>query len=103
MERACKKGLGAKTMKFTMPVDPSEQIQIHNAMVARIGQARQQISANKAHISQDLHLADPGSEDFKKLVQASKNLRMQELCLIDQEKRLRERIDCLRTGNSMDA
>jgi|WetSurMetagenome_2_1015567.scaffolds.fasta_scaffold377123_2 hypothetical protein len=89
-------------MKFTMPESPIDQIQIHNAMVARIGQARQQISTTKAHMSQDLHLADPGSEDYKKLVRARKNLRMQELCLIDQEKRLKERIDCLRTGNSMD-
>lgn len=86
--------------KFTMPEDPYERIRIHEAMVARCGQAKQQIVATKARISQDLRLADPGSEDYKKLVQAGKNLRMQELCLIDQEKRLRERIDCLRTGSS---
>jgi hypothetical protein len=88
-------------MKFTMPVNSAEQIQIHNAMVARIGKARQQISITKARISQDLHLADLGSEAYKKLVQAGKNLRMQELCLIDQEERLKERIDCLRIGSSM--
>jgi hypothetical protein len=103
MERACKKGFEEDFMKFAMPKGPIDQIQIHNAMVARIGQARQQISTNKAHISQDLRLADPGSEGYMKLVQAGKSLRMQELCLIDQEKRLKERIDCLRTGNLMDA
>ena len=88
-------------MRFTMPEDPCEQIQIHEAMVARCGQAKRQILATKARISQDLGLADLGSEDYRKLVQAGKNLRMQELCVIDQEKRLRERIDCLRTGSSM--
>jgi hypothetical protein len=88
-------------MRFTMPDDPCEQIQIHEAMVARCSQAKQQISASKARISRDLSLVEPGSEDYKKLVQAGKNLRMQELCVIDQEKRLKERINCLRTGNLM--
>jgi hypothetical protein len=90
-------------MKFAMPKGPIDQIQIHNAMVARIGQARQQIVSTQAHVSQDLRLADPGSEAFKRLVQVGKYLRMQELCLIDQERRLKERIDCLQTGNLMDA
>jgi hypothetical protein len=84
-----------------MPEDPCEQIQIHEAMIARCGQAKQQIAAMKARISRDLDLADPGSEDYRKLFQAGKNLRMQELCLLDQEKRLKERIDCLRIGNLM--
>lgn len=88
-------------MKFTMPVDPAKQISIHSAMVDRIGHALQKIAATKAHISEDFCRADPGSEDYRKLVQAGKNLRMQEICLIDQEKRLRERIDCLQIGNSM--
>lgn len=88
-------------MRFTMPEDPCEQIQIHESMVARCSQAKQQIVATKARISQDLSLADPGSEDYKKLVQAGKNLRMQELCVIDQEMRLKERINCLRIGNLM--
>jgi hypothetical protein len=89
-------------MKCTMPEGPIDQIQIHNAMVARIDQALQQIPVTKAHISEDLTRTEPGSEDYKKLMQACKNIRMQELCLMDQEKRLKERIACLQTGNSMD-
>lgn len=90
-------------MKFTMPTDPAEQIPIHESMVARCGQAKQQITVMNTRISQGLSQAIPGSEDYKKLMQARKNLRMQELALLDQEKRLKERIECLRarTGNSM--
>lgn len=87
-------------MRFTMPSDPAEQVQIHETMVVRCGQARGQIGAAKARISHDLSLTEPGSEDYKKLMQAGKNLRMQELALLDQEKRLKERIASLQTGSS---
>jgi hypothetical protein len=90
-------------MMFAMPESPTDQIQIHNAMVARVSQGLQQISTTKALVSQDLLLTDPGSEDYNKLVQTGKDLRKKELCLIDQERRLKERIACLQTGNSMGA
>jgi hypothetical protein len=88
-------------MMFTMPKDPAEQIKIHEAMVARCGQAKRQIDEAKSTVLQDIKRIVPGSEDYRKLMQAGKNLRMQELCVIDQEKRLKERIDCLRIGSSM--
>lgn len=87
-------------MRFTMPKDPTEQIQIHEAMIVQCGQAMQQIDAARSRISQDLGQVKLGGEDHRKLLQAGKNLRMQELCVIDQEKRLKERIASLRIGSS---
>jgi hypothetical protein len=47
----------------------------------------------------------PGSLDHRKLVAARKDLRQKHLCLMDQERRLKERIESLNTltGNSMAA
>lgn len=89
-------------MKFDMPPDPATQIQMHKAMIRKIQEASRDVAAKKAVLLPEIARRLDAGEDVRKLSQARKDLRYQELCLADQEKRLKERIILLqeRTGNS---
>ena len=87
-------------MKFTMPDNPADQTRMHGAMLARVGEAKQQISTALDRIAPELEGRMKAGQDIRELTQTRKRLHLQELCLIDQERRLQERISFLQTGNS---
>jgi hypothetical protein len=89
-----------------MPADPAGRIEMHKAMLAHVQKIDQGILQHSVVIDRELEtvtLERPGSLDHRKLVAAKKDLRQKHLCLVDQERRLKERIELLLTGNSMDA
>ncbi|MFZ3147832.1 MAG: hypothetical protein WA137_02190, partial [Methanothrix sp.] len=88
-------------MKFDMPTDPAAQIRMHEAMLKKICIASQEVIARRSMLLPELARRLDTGEDVKKLSQAKKELRYQELCLLDQERRLKERISCLQTGSLM--
>jgi hypothetical protein len=95
-------------VKFEMPTEPSEQIHMHEFMLGKVQAALQDTVTKRAILLPKLARAldasmdadGRGSEDVKVLAAEKKALRLQELCLLDQQKRLRERIECLQTGSS---
>ncbi len=89
-------------MKFTMPPDPSDQIRMHEAMLSRVEEARKHVAGQMDRIAQELDRQTAAGEDVREIHQARKKLHLQELCLIDQERRLKERITSLRISGSTD-
>ena len=87
-------------MKFTMPDNPADQVRMHSAMLARVGEAKQQISTALDRIAPELEGRMKAGQDIRELTQTRKRLHLQELCLIDQERRLRGRIEFLRISSS---
>jgi hypothetical protein len=83
-----------------MPTDPAEQVRMYAHMVAKVQFAQSDIAAKTAKILPEIDRRMKAGEDVRKLMQARKNLRMQQLCLEDQEKRLKERLVSLVTGDS---
>ena len=91
-----------------LPEDPVERIEMHRAMLAHVQKIDQGILQHSVVIDRELAtvaLERPGSLDHRKLVAARKDLRQKHLCLVDQKRRLEERIELLNTltGNLMDA
>ncbi|DBA35169.1 TPA_asm: hypothetical protein vir525_00027 [Caudoviricetes sp. vir525] len=91
-----------------LPDDPVGRIDMHRAMLAHVQKIDQGILQHSVAVDRELETVAqtrPGSLDHRKLVAARKDLRQKHLCLMDQERRLKERIESLNTltGNSMAA
>jgi hypothetical protein len=91
-----------------LPEDPAERIEMHRAMLSHVQKIDQEILQHSAVVDRELETVAqtrPGSIDHRKLVAARKDLKLKHLCIVDQERRLKERIELLNTliGNSMDA
>lgn len=91
-----------------LPEDPVGRIEMHRAMLSHVQKIDQEILQHSVAVDRELETVAqtrPGSLDHRKLVAARKDLRQKHLCLMDQERRLKERIELLNTliGNSMDA
>jgi hypothetical protein len=70
-------------------------------MLTRVRGAQSQIPSNYARLDKAIEDARARGMDVRGLMQKRKNLRMQELCLRDQERRLQEVIKSLQTGSSI--
>ena len=91
-----------------LPEDPAERIKMHRAMLAHVQKIDQGILQHSVAVDRELETVAqtrPGSLDHRKLVAARKDLRQKHLCIVDQERRLKERIESLNTqiGSSMAA
>lgn len=91
-----------------LPDDPVGRIDMHRAMLAHVQKIDQGILQHSVAVDRELETVAqtrPGSLDHRKLVAARKDLRQKHLCLMDQERRLKERIELLNTqiGNLMAA
>jgi len=85
-------------MKFVMPDDPEIQLGVFQAMLVKVEGAILKIPNSFLQLEETLRQAQE-SGDIQKLREAYANkveLRRQELCLIDQKRRLEERIDLVR-------
>jgi len=85
-------------MKFVMPDDPEIQLGVFQAMLVKVEGAILKIPDSFLQIDETLRQAQE-SGDVQNLREAYANkveLRRQELCLIDQKRRLEERIDLVR-------
>jgi len=74
---------------------------MHGAMLQRVQAAEQDVAQRQASLLQQLERKAALGLVTKEDMTARKNLRLQELCLKDQERRLQERIEFLRTGSSI--
>jgi hypothetical protein len=91
-----------------LPEDPAERIEMHRAMLSHVQKIDQGILQHSAVVDRELETVSqtrPGSLDHRKLVAARKDLKLKHLCIVDQVRRLEERIELLNTltGNSMAA
>lgn len=91
-----------------LPEDPAERIKMHRAMLSHVQKIDQGILQHSVAVDRELETVAqtrPGSIDHRKLVAARKDLRQKHLCIVDQERRLKERIESLNTqiGSSMAA
>ena len=85
-------------MKFVMPDDPEIQLGVFQAMLVKVEGAILKIPDSFLQLEETLRQAQE-SGDIQKLRETYANkveLRRQELCLIDQKRRLEERIDLVR-------
>lgn len=85
-------------MNFIMPSTNEGKIQMYSESLARVRGGLQQLAAMKLQLEPELIKRQALGADIKDLQKAKNNLRLQELCLQDQETRLQERIVCLQTG-----
>ena len=88
-----------------LPEDPVGRIEMHRAMLSHVQKIDQEILQHSVAVDRELETVAqtrPGSLDHRKLVAARKDLRQKHLCMVDQERRLKERIESLNTltGNS---
>jgi len=91
-----------------LPDDPVGRIKMHQAMLSHVQKIDHEILQHSLAVDRELETVAqtrPGSIDHRKLVAARKDLRQKHLCLMDQERRLKERIESLNTqiGSSMAA
>ena len=91
-----------------LPDDPVGRIKMHQAMLSHVQKIDHEILQHSLAVDRELDTVAqtrPGSIDHRKLVAARKDLRQKHLCLMDQERRLKERIESLNTqiGSSMAA
>lgn len=91
-----------------LPEDPVGRIKMHRAMLTHVQRIDQEILQHSVTVDRELETVAqtrPGSIDHRKLVAARKDLKLKHLCIVDQERRLKERIESLNTltGNSMAA
>ena len=91
-----------------LPEDPVDRIEMHRAMLSHVQKIDHEILQHSAVVDRELETVSqtrPGSLDHRKLVAARKDLRQKHLCIVDQERRLKERIESLNTqiGNLMAA
>jgi hypothetical protein len=86
-----------------MPVDTSVQIRIHEKMLENVNVALEKISVVKPQIDQELAAAESCGDvpKMQEITPKKRHVRGQELCLLSQNKRLKERIKCLQTGCSI--
>ena len=85
-------------MKFVMPDDPEIQLGVFQAMLVKVEGAILKIPDSFLQLDETLRQAQE-SGDIQNLRETYANkveLRRQELCLIDQKRRLEERIDLVR-------
>ena len=87
-------------MKFTMPDSPADQVRMHSTLLARVGEAKQQIASALERIAPEIDSRMKAGQDIRELAQTRKRLHLQELCMIDQERRLQERISFLQISSS---
>ena len=85
-------------MNFIMPSTNEGKIQMYSESLARVKGGIQQITSMKMQLEPELIRKQAIGEDAQDLLKAKKNLRLQELCLTDQEQRLQDRITCLQIG-----
>jgi hypothetical protein len=86
-------------MKFEMPQTSEDQIAMHSAMLQRVQAARQNIAQDQSGMLQQLKQKSALGFDVREDMKTFKKLRLQELCLVNQEIRLQERIERLQTGS----
>ncbi len=103
-------------MKFEMPQSPEAQILMHSEWLNRVQSAIGKVTAYQDQLlpelqkhetlMESLRAAQPKGPDTKRQIaqvarlrQTRKELRRQELCLKDQERRLQERILSRQTGS----
>ena len=92
--------------QIEIPGDPVGRIEMHRAMLTHVQKIDQGILQHSVAVDRELETVAqvrPGSLDHRKLVAAKKDLRQKHLCMVDQERRLKERIELLQIGNSMAA
>ena len=84
--------------KFVMPDDPEIQVGVFRVMLERVEKAIKTVPESRAQLDKTMNLAQEAGDVPKLREVYSKRieLRGQELCLIDQKRRLEERIDGLR-------
>ncbi|OPY52703.1 MAG: hypothetical protein A4E48_00992 [Methanosaeta sp. PtaU1.Bin060] len=85
-------------MKFIIPLGPAQQILLHEEMLQRVEMALDQTSVRLERLSAEIQAKAAANERYVELHQAHKEVRVQLLCLQDQQKRLQEGIKCLQTG-----
>jgi hypothetical protein len=85
-------------MKFSMPADPYDKVKMYKAMLVRVKEARELVASQMDMVSRAA-----AGQDARKIYKVHKKLHLQELCLIDQERRLRERIALHQIGASMES
>ncbi len=84
-------------MKFTMPTDPSDRAKMHKAMLIKVEEAKETVASELKTISSELNSRVAAGQDAREAYQTHKKLHLQELCLIDQERRLKAAIDTSKT------
>ena len=87
-------------MKFSMPTEPSHRAQLYEHRFPRVVEAKEHVVEQMDRISPELESRAAAGEDVRELYQTHKKLHLQELCLVDQEKRLEEVISSHRIGAS---
>ena len=90
-------------MKFSMPADPYDKVKMYKAMLVRVEEAKELVTSQMGMISSELKSRVAAGQDVREAYQTHKKLHLQELCLIDQERRLRERIALHQIGASMES
>ena len=89
-------------MIFRMPNDPAIRIGVYSRMLENVEAAMEKVAATKPQLDLALTQAETRQDvaTLRQLVPQKMLLRMQELSLVDQHNRLKERISCLQTGNT---
>lgn len=96
MDGSCPKSSEeASVLKFTMPAEPADQIRMYRIMLRKVQVAVAQINSRYSLIDSELEQRIARGEDAREILQAKRGLREEQLCLLDQEKRLQERISSL--------
>ncbi len=101
-------------MRFVLPPSPEAGIRMHSEWLVQVRMALQEISSGKDKLLPELQRHEALMVEMRsdhpelkaqirvvaELRQSKKDLRMKELCLREQAKRLEERILSLQTGSS---
>jgi hypothetical protein len=85
-------------MEFALPNTNEGKLEMYSESLMRVRGGLQKLDDMKQKIAPELTKRRACGEDTKDILRAQYNIRLQELCLGDQEKRLQERIECLQTG-----
>lgn len=85
-------------MKFVMPDDPETQIGVFSVMLERVEKAIETVPTSRAQLEEALKLAQERGDipKLRDIFLKKLELRGQELSLIDQRRRLEERIEDVR-------
>jgi hypothetical protein len=76
---------------------------MYKAMLLRVEEAKELVASQMDLVSSELESRVAAGQDAREIYQTHKKLHLQELCLIDQERRLRERIALHQIGASMES
>jgi len=84
--------------KFVMPDDPETQFGVFSVMLERVEKAILTVPESVAQLDKAMNLAQEAGDipKLREVYSKKIELRGQELCLIDQKRRLEERIDGFR-------